>query len=295
MITKYIQKSKDLQTNRRTICDGFLSVALLKTEKARPYIEEANKFHKALKGTKSVADLLLLTEYRNALISACGFSDKAKSKLTSGELNFAIKQVLERIHKETSDGFREEILYRYLLTKGDTLGGSMRNIAGASAGVKFVERILNQLSNRKIATKIIKSDSGKIQRIIWNGRMLLFDTTPKLIKKNIDVILLNSGKAELPEEELLSDENKYIACGELKGGIDPAGADEHWKTANSALGRIRKAFGRKYPALFFVGAAIEASMAKEIFNQLKKNKLSYAANLNNDNQVDDLVNWLIHL
>ena len=30
--------------------------------------------------------------------------------------------------------------------------------------------------------------------------------------------------------------------GELKGGIDPAGADEHWKTGNSALVRIRKAF-----------------------------------------------------
>lgn len=299
MVTKYIQKSKDLQTSRRSICDGFLAVAILKTEKAKPYIEEANKFHKALKGAKSVTDLLSLTEYRNALISACGFSDKAKSKLTSEELDSAIKQVLDRIHKESGDGFRDGFrdgfLYRYLLTKGDALGGSMRNIAGASAGVKFVERILSQLSDRKINTKIIRSGTGKIQRIIWNGRMLLFDTTPKLIKKNIDVILLNSGKAELSEEELLSDENKYIACGELKGGIDPAGADEHWKTANSALGRIRKAFGRKCPALFFVGAAIEASMAKEIFGQLKKNKLSYAANLNDDNQVDNLVNWLIHL
>lgn len=295
MITKYIQKAKNLQTSHRSICDGFLAVALLKTGKAKPYIEEANKFHKALRGAKSVTDLLSLTEYRNALISACGFSDKAKSKLTNEELDSSIKQVLDRIHKESGDGFRDEILYRYLLTKGDTLGGSMRNIAGASAGIKFVERILSQLSDRKINTKIIRSETGKIQRIIWNGRMLLFDTTPKLINKNIDIILLNSGKAELPEEELLSDENKYIACGELKGGIDPAGADEHWKTANSSLGRIRKAFGRKCPALFFVGAAIEASMAKEIFSQLKKNKLSYAANLNDDNQVDDLVNWLIHL
>lgn len=294
MITKYIKSAKDLQTSRRSICDGFLAVALLKTEKAKPYIEEAKSFYKGLKRVKTVSDLLLFTEYRNALISACGFSDKAKSKLTNKELDSSIKQVLDGIHKEADEGFRDEILYRYLLTKGDTLGGSMRNIAGASAGVKFVERILNQLSNRKIKAKIMRSSTGKIQRIIWNGRMLLFDTTPKLIGKNIDVILLNSGQTELSEEVLL-DANKYIACGELKGGIDPAGADEHWKTANSALGRIRKAFGRKCPALFFVGAAIEASMAKEIFSQLKKNKLSYASNLNDDNQVDDLVNWLIHL
>jgi len=30
--------------------------------------------------------------------------------------------------------------------------------------------------------------------------------------------------------------------GELKGGIDPAGADEHWKTANKALDKMRKPF-----------------------------------------------------
>lgn len=295
MITKYIQKSKDLQTSHSAIRDGFLSVALLKTEKAKPYIAEAKKFREALMAATSVTDLLSLTEYRNALVSACGFSDKAKSKLTDEELNAAVREVLDRIHKEAGKEFRDVILFRYLLTKGDTLGGSMRNIAGASAGVKFIERILDQLSDRKIKTRLIRNKTGKIQRIFWNGRMLLFDTKPKLINKNIDVILLNSGNAELSEDELLSNENQYIACGELKGGIDPAGADEHWKTANSALGRIRKAFGRKCPALFFVGAAIEASMAKEIFSQLKRNKLSYAANLNNNNQVDDLVNWLIHL
>jgi len=98
-----------------------------------------------------------------------------------------------------------------------------------------------------------------------------------------------------PEGELLADKSKYLACGELKGGIDPAGADEHWKTANSALSRIRSAFGRNAPALFFVGAAIEASMAKEIFKQLKSGKLSHAANLHEDEQVNDLVDWLLSL
>lgn len=97
------------------------------------------------------------------------------------------------------------------------------------------------------------------------------------------------------EESLLADKNNYIACGELKGGIDPAGADEHWKTANSALGRIRAAFGRNVPTLFFIGAAIESSMAKEIFGQLRSGKLTHAANLNEEKQVDDLVGWLSSL
>ncbi|HAJ78349.1 MAG TPA: hypothetical protein DCO75_01135, partial [Fibrobacteres bacterium] len=32
---------------------------------------------------------------------------------------------------------------------------------------------------------------------------------------------------------------------ELKGGIDPAGADEHWKTAKTAIDRIVSAFKKR--------------------------------------------------
>ena len=295
MIPKLIKQAGDLQTKHRAICDGFLAQALQKTEKAEPFVEEAKTFYKALKKVKTVEELLTSSKYRNDLASACGFSDKARSQLTETKLSGAIKKVLTRIYKEAGSEFREDILYRYLLTKGDTLGGSMRNLTGASAGTKLTEKIIERLSGGKKKIEVLKSKSGKIQRVIWNSRTLLFDVKPHLIGKNIDVILINRGDASSPEEELLVDKSKYIACGELKGGIDPAGADEHWKTANSALGRIRAAFGRSAPALFFVGAAIEASMAKEIFKQLKAGKLTHAANLNEDEQVNDLVDWLLSL
>ncbi|MFM6407785.1 MAG: AvaI/BsoBI family type II restriction endonuclease, partial [Microcystis sp.] len=66
----------------------------------------------------------------------------------------------------------------------------------------------------------------------------------------------------------------YIALGELKGGIDPAGADEHWKTARTALQRIDDAFRKisKHPYTFFIGAAIETKMAREIYRQLETKK-----------------------
>ncbi len=41
----------------------------------------------------------------------------------------------------------------------------------------------------------------------------------------------------------------------------------------------------KYPDIFFVGAAIENSMADEIWEQLKKGTLSNASNLTNADQV----------
>jgi hypothetical protein len=89
----------------------------------------------------------------------------------------------------------------------------------------------------------------------------------------------------------------YIALGELKGGIDPAGADEHWKTARTALSRIRQAFseiGLK-PHTFFIGAAIEKRMATEIWNDLEDGLLENAANLTDDDQMASVSRWLCRL
>ncbi|MBR3498529.1 MAG: hypothetical protein IKO05_05995 [Selenomonadaceae bacterium] len=92
--------------------------------------------------------------------------------------------------------------------------------------------------------------------------------------------------------------DKAIMFGELKGGIDPAGADEHWKTGNTVLGRIRTKFGAVgFPKIktSFVAAAIERAMAEEIFSQLESGTLTNAANLTKDNQLAEFCNWLLDL
>ncbi len=89
----------------------------------------------------------------------------------------------------------------------------------------------------------------------------------------------------------------YIALGELKGGIDPAGADEHWKTAGTALRRIRSAFAERKlkPHTFFIGAAVEARMAKEIWDMLKQGDLENAANLTKEDHMASITRWLCTL
>jgi len=79
-------------------------------------------------------------------------------------------------------------------------------------------------------------------------------------------------------KQTLQSPDLYIALGELKGGIDPARADEHWKTARTALQRIDDAFRKisKHP-------------------QLETKKLTNAANLTNDNQLVSIMRWLCHL
>jgi len=98
-------------------------------------------------------------------------------------------------------------------------------------------------------------------------------------------------------KQTLQSPDLYIALGELKGGIDPAGADEHWKTARTALQRIDAAFRKisKHPYTFFISTAIETKMAREIYQQLETKKLTNAANLTNDNQLVSIMRWLCHL
>jgi len=66
---------------------------------------------------------------------------------------------------------------------------------------------------------------------------------------------------------------------------------------NPAFDRIRKGFGKrkKIPQTFFVGAAIENSMAAEIFRQLQSGTLNNAANLTNDEQLTSICEWIINL
>jgi type II restriction enzyme len=120
--------------------------------------------------------------------------------------------------------------------------------------------------------------------------------TPPIVKKNVDICLFDCRYDEY-NDKIAKNGKKYLALGELKGGIDPAGADEHWKTANTALSRIRSSFTKikMKPLTFFIGAAIEKSMAREIYVQLKKKTLSNAANLTSDFQLNSICHWICEI
>jgi Restriction endonuclease BsobI len=291
----YIARPEDLVTSRTRVRDGFLQQALEKTRRVTPHIVEARRLSKALHSVDKVEDVLQIPELGNYLISAAGFSEKAKSHVSTAQLDSAIERVLQEIKAQAQDDFREEIVYRYLLIKGDALGGSMRNITGAIAGARFSDAVIAALRKRGARVEIQRSGSEKIQRIAWSARLLLFDRKPNFVDKNIDCILLKVESEDEKDPQLLARRDRYIACGELKGGIDPAAADEHWKTASTALARIRTSFTNRVPALFFAGAAIELAMAKEIFAQLTDGSLSYAANLTEPRQLADLTEWLVRL
>lgn len=186
----------------------------------------------------------------------------------------------------------------------------MRNVGGVLAQRKLIRAILSTLKisgtgyfwqDAKGRSWFKNGDDldieSSLRGLYWqNGRKhrtLIFNLTVPLVKNNVDMCLFNATPDSLDE----NNSGSYTALGELKGGIDPAGADEHWKTAKTALERIRKSFNRakQNPHTFFIGAAIERKMANEIWDELQQGVLSNAANLNNENQLASISHWLCNL
>ena len=313
----FIQSANDLITSREKTRSGFITLALEKNYLAVPYIEEAKALKSLASKVSNPKELLEVSDLRVGLLTASGLSEKSLNYLTEDDKTFAIEGLIEKFLEPAGENFIDELVYRYLLTKGDALGGKARNLAGVLGERKFLRTLLSVLNlsgidylwkDDETNTWLPKpqNDAGierRINGLFWSkkkeNRLLLMNTTIPMVKKNVDLSILNGTIEDLKKgtKSIIHNFDAYVALGELKGGLDPAGADEHWKTANSALERIRKGFARKRkkPQTFFVGATIENSMASEIYKQLRSGTLNSAANLTNDDQLTSTCEWILNL
>jgi type II restriction enzyme len=312
-----IKSADDLVTSRQETRSGFIAMALEKNYLAIPYIEEA-KALKALAGkVKKPHELLQISNLRVGLLTASGLSVKSLNYLTEEDKTLAIKDLIEEFLEPAGANFIDELVYRYLLTKGDALGGRSRNLAGLLGERKFLRSLLSVFNLTGVDYQWKDNDANiwlekpiddigiekRIKALYWKkgklDRLLVMNINIPLVNENVDLTILNGEAEELKtgKQSIIHDSTKYIALGELKGGIDPTGADEHWKTANWALNRIRTSFSQEklMPQTFFIGASIENSMASEIFKQLHSGTMSNAANLTSDEQLTEICNWIVNL
>lgn len=313
----HLQSSDDLVTTYEATRAGFIALALEKNRRATPYVAEARALQEVANQAKRAADLLRMPGIEMGLLTAAGLSDKSLAHLTPEDKIEAINGLIKNFLEPAGENFVEELVFRFLLTRGDTLGGSMRNVGGVLAQRKLTRAILATLTiagqkynwqHSKTRKWIAMTNNDTeielfLRGLSWENergrRTLIYNLNIPLVKSNIDLCLFNLAPEAWPASKSSRIEPKEveaytIALGELKGGIDPAGADEHWKTAQAALNRIRQAFANvgHSPLTFFVGAAIERRMAGEIWAQLESGTLTNAANLNEENQVASISRWL---
>ena len=314
----HLKSYEDLITPYEETRAGFIALALEKNNTATPFVEQAKALKVLASRAKTPNELLEINEIQDSLLTAAGISDKAKNHLQERDKSEAIKGLIEHFLEPAGRSFVDELVYRFLLTRGDSLGGRMRNLGGKLGERRFTRILISTCSVSGVDFEYLDSErknwgrpnteldiEKQLKGLHWtsrgNERTLIYNLTVPTVQKNVDLCLFDCSPTEIvfgrKKDSAHHKPEKYLALGELKGGIDPAGADEHWKTANSALGRIRMAFSDKScrPKTFFIGAAIENAMAREIYDQLNNHTLSNGANLTNEDQVVSLCDWLIKI
>ena len=316
-VAKEIASPEDLVTPYAATRAGFIALALERNRRADPFVAEAKVLRSLARQARKPSDLLNIDGISASLVTAAGVSEKASKHLQESDKQEAVSKLIETHLEPEGAGFQDELVYRFLLTRGDMLGGSMRNLAGRVGAQRFTRILLSTLSVAGLGVDYLDATrkwqehragqltEDKVRGLHWQSeqgdRTLIYNLTVPIVNKNVDLCLLDCKQdealAKRGNPSAHGQPSRYLALGELKGGIDPAGADEHWKTANSALGRIRTAFAAEglAPKTFFIGAAIETAMAKEIYQQLKEGTLAQAANLTNEDQVVALCQWLTTL
>lgn len=311
---QHLHSSSDLQTTREAYRAGFIALALERNHRATPFVERARALKAAASRAKTAAELLEMEDIHSALMTAAGVSDKASSHFQAADKREAIAGLIKNFLEPAGAAFVEELVYRFLLTRGDTLVGSMRNLGGVLAQRKLTRSIIAHLKNAGKSYLWLRAGSGKwadapedeaglevsLRGLSWQVgeamRTLHYSVTVPISRSHVDLCVLNCAPNAL-DQQLLKSPASFLALGELKGGIDPNGADEHWKTARTALSRINEAFARNQvrPHTFFIGAAIEPKMAVEIWSFLESGIIENAANLTNETQIAALVRWLCAL
>ncbi len=130
-----------------------------------------------------------------------------------------------------------------------------------------LEVALRHLEEQRVVYREVRLRNGN--RLLLNRQITWYGADGEVYRIGPD--LLSSG-----------DEADILWGGELKGGADPAGSDEHWKTATRTFERILLACertGRPKPPLSFIATILVERVAREAADWLKEGKLVSVYNL----------------
>lgn len=311
----FITSSESLVTTHEAYRAGVLEIALFKNRESVPYLDKAKALYVTLKkNTASCYDILEMTKIHETILEAAGITQKTKKHLSAEDKADLLKKFIDEVLAKSGAKYVDEIVYRYLMALGEQLGGHMRNRIGNLARGKMVRQIVAQLEIAGIpfsyfsdgdkawsnGTRFNAAKAESIKAMTWKNenrvRTFLNNVNVEGLSKNVDMVLLEKELSVITPAEMkkaLSDTKCILMMGELKGGIDPAGGDEHWKTARGALERIRKSYKRV--DILFICASIEKAMAREIYAMLQMGDLNCAANLTDINQLGSACEWVVRL
>lgn len=229
---RHLKSAQDLETTYEAVRAGFVALALEKNRRATPFVAQARALKVAAARAKTPADLVNIADIRSALLTAAGVSDKAANHLQDSDKTEAISGLIKNFLEPAGVDFVEELVFRFLLTRGDTLGGSMRNVGGFMAQKKLTRSILaclqlagKQCHWRHAETRTwaeLPEDNADVELYLrglsWqtaNGpRTLMYNVTVPLFRNNVDLALVDCAAVDLTRD-VIRTPSAYIALGEL--------------------------------------------------------------------------------
>lgn len=143
---QHLSGRADLITDPKEIRSGFVALALERNRQATPFVEKARALKVLSMKARTPRDLLKIDGIQSALLTASGYSNKAIRHTDEISKREALQGLIDTFLEPAGSDFIEELVYRFLLTSGDSLGGSMRNIAGKLAERKLTRSIISALS-----------------------------------------------------------------------------------------------------------------------------------------------------
>ena len=202
-----------------------------------------------------------------------------------------------------------------LTNLGESIGGSWRNEVGRLAYAEVMGSLLRHLHDREYLAAITYDLKGPLtgeaeddeekaiskdnvlaagpdfprqletieaNRVVYK-RIALRNGNDLLLNRQIEWIDREGQSHKIgPDLSAFLPDYTLTWGGELKGGADPAGSDEHWKTATRAFDRILDATektGRPKPKLSFIATILVDRVAREAALWIREGKLTSVYNL----------------
>jgi DNA modification methylase len=258
---------------------------------------------------------------KDARLNAVRYEQGAvPSQEFAGDVTRYLNSIISGIVKAglVEKGHHIEMAYANL---GDTVGGGWRNEVGRLAYFTVVTPLLRhllslgilesvtyelkgtavqdedgippqdeaslsvaQLRPEELEEKITEFEKGRVvykELDLVNGNRLLLNRQITWLSEDGEELKIGPDLISTDDTEFAQD-MPLLWAGELKGGADPAGSDEHWKTATQAFNRILLACektGREQPPMSFMATILVDRVACEAQEWLDQGKLTSVYNL----------------
>ena len=201
----HLKSFADLVTPYEETRAGFISLALEKNKIATPFVQEAKALRVFASRAETPKQLLQISEIQESLLTAAGLSDKAKNHLQKMDKQEAINGFIENFLEPSGKSFVDELVYRFLLTRGDSLGGSMRNLGGKLGEWRFTRCLISTFSITGVDFEYLNSKNKQwmppnseleiekqLKGLRWarrgNERTLIYNLTVPTVQKNVDPV-----------------------------------------------------------------------------------------------------------